>query len=328
VHNKQVRRRRAVVAALVAVSLILLTAYFGESPSSPLHTLQRGIVEVFSPIQEGASKVLSPFRDVASFFSDTFKAKSQVGQLRKQVHKLQAELAQSQYAVSQNAQLRRQVGLDNSTGLASYKPVASNVISRDPTLWYATVEIDKGSDDGIHRGDPATADGALVGQVTTVDPTVSFVTLITDHTMAVAAQAKARRDHDLAAAAARLAGLIDKLVIHPQNMRNNLDRLGGLIHSQRVMLALTQKGVAREEAYRLVQRNAMKAWSGDGDFGALLAAGITAWVVGQALIHIGAVIGVLPVTGVPLPFVSFGGSSLVITMGAAGILLNIARQTR
>src|SRR5205085_10179485 len=70
----------------------------------------------------------------------------------------------------------------------------------------------------------------------------------------------------------RLAGLIDKLVIYPQTMRNNLDRLGGLIHSQRVMLALTQKGVAREDAYRLVQRNAMKAWSGEGDFGALLAA--------------------------------------------------------
>jgi rod shape-determining protein MreC len=188
VHSKQVRRRRAVVAALVAVSLILLTAYFGESPSSPLHTLQRGIVEVFSPIQEGASKVLSPFRDVASFFSDTFKAKSQVGQLRRQNAKLRAELAQEQYAASQNAQLRRQVGLDSSTPLASYKPVASNVISRDPTLWYATVEIDKGSDDGIHRGNPVTADGALVGEVTTVDPGVSFVTLITDHTVAVAAQ--------------------------------------------------------------------------------------------------------------------------------------------
>jgi cell division protein FtsW len=72
-------------------------------------------------------------------------------------------------------------------------------------------------------------------------------------------------------------------------------------------------------------RTALKA---PDRFGALLASGITAWVVGQALINIGAVIGVLPVTGVPLPFVSFGGSSLVITMGAAGILLNIARQTR
>src|SRR5205085_3520662 len=72
-------------------------------------------------------------------------------------------------------------------------------------------------------------------------------------------------------------------------------------------------------------RTALKA---PDRFGALLAAGITAWVVGQALINIGAVVGVLPVTGVPLPFVSFGGSSLVITMGAAGILLNIARQSR
>jgi len=63
-------------------------------------------------------------------------------------------------------------------------------------------------------------------------------------------------------------------------------------------------------------------------FGTLVAAGITTWVVGQALINIGAVVGVLPVTGVPLPFISFGGSSLVITMAAVGILLNVARQGR
>jgi adenylosuccinate lyase len=69
----------------------------------------------------------------------------------------------------------------------------------------------------------------------------------------------------------RLAGLIDKLVVYPQNMRKNLDRLGGLVHSQRVLLALTQKGAPREEAYRLVQRNAMRAWDAGGDFQALLA---------------------------------------------------------
>jgi cell division protein FtsW len=63
-------------------------------------------------------------------------------------------------------------------------------------------------------------------------------------------------------------------------------------------------------------------------FGTLLAAGITSWIVGQAFINIGAVIGLLPITGVPLPFVSFGGSALVITMGAVGILLNVARQAR
>jgi adenylosuccinate lyase len=73
-------------------------------------------------------------------------------------------------------------------------------------------------------------------------------------------------------ALARLAGVIDKLVIYPENMRKNLDRLGGLVHSQRVLIALTQKGVAREDAYRLVQRNAMKVWNGEGDFLTLLKA--------------------------------------------------------
>ncbi len=73
-------------------------------------------------------------------------------------------------------------------------------------------------------------------------------------------------------ALARLAGIIDKLVVYPDNMRKNLDRLGGLIHSQRILLALTQKGVAREDAYAMVQRNAMKAWRGEGDFLALLKA--------------------------------------------------------
>jgi cell division protein FtsW len=61
-------------------------------------------------------------------------------------------------------------------------------------------------------------------------------------------------------------------------------------------------------------------------FGSLAAAGITAWIVGEAIINVGAVVGLLPVTGVPLPFISFGGSSLVIAMFATGILLNVARQ--
>ena len=73
-------------------------------------------------------------------------------------------------------------------------------------------------------------------------------------------------------ALARLAGIIDKLVVYPGNMQKNLERLGGLIHSQQVMIALTQKGVAREDAYAVVQRNAMRVWRGEGDFLSLLAA--------------------------------------------------------
>jgi adenylosuccinate lyase len=68
----------------------------------------------------------------------------------------------------------------------------------------------------------------------------------------------------------RLAGLIDKLLVYPQNMQKNLDRLGGLVHSQRLLIALTQKGASREDAYKFVQRNAMPVWRGEGDFQTLL----------------------------------------------------------
>jgi adenylosuccinate lyase len=64
----------------------------------------------------------------------------------------------------------------------------------------------------------------------------------------------------------RLAGVISKLVVYPENMQRNLDRLGGLIHSQRILLALTQKGMSREDSYAAVQRNAMPVWRGEGQF--------------------------------------------------------------
>jgi adenylosuccinate lyase len=75
----------------------------------------------------------------------------------------------------------------------------------------------------------------------------------------------------------RLAGVVENLIVYPENMKRNLDQLGGLVHSQRVLLALTQAGVSREDAYRLVQRNAMKVWEaqshgGEEDFLALLKA--------------------------------------------------------
>ncbi|NNC71577.1 MAG: adenylosuccinate lyase [Sphingomonadaceae bacterium] len=66
-------------------------------------------------------------------------------------------------------------------------------------------------------------------------------------------------------ALARLTGVIDKLLVYPERMQKNLDKMGGLVHSQRVLLALTQAGVSREDAYRLVQRNAMKVWDSDGE---------------------------------------------------------------
>ena len=71
-------------------------------------------------------------------------------------------------------------------------------------------------------------------------------------------------------ALARLAGVVDRLVVYPERMRENLDALGGLIHSQRVLLALVEAGMSREDAYAAVQRNAMTVWDDGGDFLALL----------------------------------------------------------
>lgn len=187
-HDKVVRRRRAVLALLVIVSLILLTAYFGESSNSPLHTVQRGIVQVLSPVQSGASKVLSPVRDIANWVSDTLHAKTEADEERREVAKLTQEVDTLKSEQIQNAQLTREVGLDQSIGIDAYHPVGANVIGRSPTLWYQQVTVDAGSDEGVGENDPVVADGALVGDVTTLDPSVSVVTLLTDHTFAVAAQ--------------------------------------------------------------------------------------------------------------------------------------------
>ncbi len=187
-HDKQVRRRRAVLALLVAVSLILLTAYFGETPSSPLHNVQRGVVEVLSPVEHGASTVLTPVRSVASWVSDTLHSKSQVKELRTQVATLTAQLAKAKGAQAENQQLKAQLHLDASLDLSSYHPLAAQVILRDPTLWYQTIGIDKGSADGVALHDPVLADGALVGEVSEVSGDGSVVSLITDHTVSVTAR--------------------------------------------------------------------------------------------------------------------------------------------
>lgn len=187
-HNKQVRRRRAVLAALLLVSLALLTAYFGQAAGGPLGQIQRGIGEVLSPVQAGASKVLSPVSDLAGWVSSTLHAKSRNAQLLRENRRLQDELAYAQQEALEYRQAAQNTGLDVKLGISSAQRVDAAVISQDPSVWYQTIEINRGSDDGIAVNNPVVGDGALVGKVTTVGPNYSFVTLITDHTYSVAAE--------------------------------------------------------------------------------------------------------------------------------------------
>src|SRR5947208_14646947 len=107
-HDRAVRRRRAVLVVLVAASLILLTAYFGESSGGRLHSVQRGALGVLSPIQEGANRVLKPFRDLFGWFGDTLDAKSQRDRYKKQLDATRTQLSTTINALGE---ARQQAGL-------------------------------------------------------------------------------------------------------------------------------------------------------------------------------------------------------------------------
>src|ERR671935_1546742 len=106
-YKKSVRRRRAVLAVLVALSIALLTAYFGESTSGALHSTQRGFMEVLAPLQEGASRALKPARDFGGWIGDALDAKSENKHLRRQVQDLRTRVAQAQTAERDAQELRQ-----------------------------------------------------------------------------------------------------------------------------------------------------------------------------------------------------------------------------
>lgn len=195
-HDKQIRRRRAVLVLLVVISLALLTDYFGESSSSPLHSVQRGIATVLSPVQSGASTVLSPVRDVVGYFSSTINAKSQLAKYKRENEKLTSELAASQYAAHQYEQADSLGKLDTSYSLQSFGLETADVIGANPSLWYRTITVDKGTDDGVALNDPVVAPGGLVGNVTRVWSNGAVVSLITSPSFSVSAMIESASDSD------------------------------------------------------------------------------------------------------------------------------------
>jgi rod shape-determining protein MreC len=208
--DKQIRRRRAVLLLLVVVSLILLTDYFGESSNSPLHSVQRGIVEVLSPVQDGASKVLSPVRDVAGFVSSTANAKSQLAQLRSKYDAQTERLASLEVQQQRFKTERELVGLDQSFHLRSYGLKAANVVQENSLVWYESIRIDKGTDSGVKPEDPVVGPGGLVGEVSAnVGSNWAEITLLTSPNFAVGA---------MVATSAGSAGLMQPKLGNPSTL--------------------------------------------------------------------------------------------------------------
>jgi rod shape-determining protein MreC len=182
VYDKTVRRRRAVLGLLVASSLILLTAYFGESAGGGLHSVQRGVLDVVSPIQEGASRALKPVRDLFGWAGDTLDAKGQLKSVRRDRDALRSQLVATQAKLRDSTQLKDQELLNRTVGLADNAPVRARVIAKDPNLWFDQVTIDKGTGSGIQRNQAVINGQGLVGRVTEVTGSTAIVTLITNHT--------------------------------------------------------------------------------------------------------------------------------------------------
>jgi rod shape-determining protein MreC len=188
VYDKTVRRRRAVLALLVVLSLILLTAYFGEASGGRLHSLQRGFLTVVSPIQDGANKALKPVRDVVGWFGDTIHAKSQRDQLLKQVDKLRHEVIADDAEKHSYHELLVLYHLDNQLSVRDYRPVNATVVVKSPNIWYSTVTIDKGEAAGVRVNDPVINGEGLVGKVTLAASDGAQVSLITDSSVGVSAR--------------------------------------------------------------------------------------------------------------------------------------------
>jgi rod shape-determining protein MreC len=189
VYRKQVRRRRAVLVGLLVASLVLLSISFSEAQSGPLHSIQRGVSAVLSPVEEGASRALKPARDLINWFGETFDARGENDQLRSEVQELRAEVADAQSAVGENEQFRKMLELDDSdAALGEYKRVTGRVIGRSPTVWYSTVTIDVGSSSGVEVNDAVITGDGLAGRISDTTRGSAQVTLITDHRSAVSAK--------------------------------------------------------------------------------------------------------------------------------------------
>jgi rod shape-determining protein MreC len=184
-------RRRLVAAVLVVVSLAMLTAYFREADSGPMHDVQSAVASALHPFQVGAERVARPFRDAYSWTAGLVNARSENERLREEIQLLRQQAIQNAAAAQENVELRQAVQfVSGPTFPRSYDELGATVISYAPNEFDQTVVISAGGRHGVNRGDPVVSSkGFLVGQVTTVTPFTSKVTLLTDTDSAVTALA-------------------------------------------------------------------------------------------------------------------------------------------
>lgn len=184
---RTIRRRRAVLALLVVSSLVLLTASFGGD-GGPLRSVQRGVFEVLSPVQEGASRATKPVRDLFGWVGDTFDAKGENEELTDERDALRQQVARLRGQRDENAELRKMLDLDEKAELSEMGPVTARVTGAAPSVLDQRLTINKGSDDGVREDQPVITGAGLVGKISFVTGGSAVVELLTDADFGVRAK--------------------------------------------------------------------------------------------------------------------------------------------
>lgn len=180
----------SLLIALIVASLILITIYFRESDTGPLHRVRTVTQGMTAPVAAAGEWLFTPVDAVRSWFAGMGVSRSEVETLREQNAQLRQRLAELEEARLENARLREIVGFIEARELDG---VGARVIGRPTTSWEGTMIIDKGSDQGIEVGMPVLAPQGLLGQTVEVSPGSARVRLITDQRSGVAAIIQASR---------------------------------------------------------------------------------------------------------------------------------------
>jgi rod shape-determining protein MreC len=218
VYRKQVRRRRAVLALLIVGSFALLTLTYGQGSNS----LQRGVTAVFAPVSSVLDRALKPARDLINWVDETFDARGKNHKLEEELQAARKEAVGGKAAIAENEELRALVKLDKSGAIpAGTEPVTGRVIALSPTVWFSDVMIDVGSGSGVKVGNPVVNGDGLIGKVTAVTGGVAKVTLISDHSSAVAVRVVPANVQGLAKAT---VGEPNRLVLSFLNSDKNIKK--------------------------------------------------------------------------------------------------------
>jgi rod shape-determining protein MreC len=181
------RRNYLVLFVLIALSMIILTVHARESENGPIHSAQRVVMAVTTPIQSAVTTIVSPIKDGWDYLVHFGQLTRENRKLRKQLADLRTEVSSLKGLKAENTRLRKLVDFKNQNNL---NVTTARVVGLPSSNWWSSVVIDKGLDNGIDSGMPAVSGGGLVGQVADVSKGSAKILLVNDAYSGVSAQVK------------------------------------------------------------------------------------------------------------------------------------------